>query len=187
MIRATPLCHFVTSPPQGGRSGTRGYVLGNQLLVELEASDYAGTRSPSLWGRCHEVTEGGVMPHGKVSKLNRLRARRMRKTLTDAELFLWNELRAHRLMGLSFRRQMPIVGYIVDFACPAHRIIVELDGSQHATESSLAYDADRTRRLEADGWIVLRFWNDEILRDIDGVCRHILAVIDGRRSGGPVP
>ena len=117
------------------------------------------------------------MPHGKVSKVNRIRARRMRMTLTEAELALWNELRAHRLMGLSFRRQMPIAGYIVDFACPVHRLIVELDGSQHALDAALGYDADRTARLKADGWTVLRFWNDDVLKDIDGVCRHILAVI----------
>jgi very-short-patch-repair endonuclease len=118
------------------------------------------------------------MPHAKVSTINRMRARRMRKVLTDAELALWSELRAHRLMGLGFRRQMPIVGYIVDFACPVHRLIVELDGSQHAVDGSLRYDAERTARLEADGWTVLRFWNDEVMTDIDGVCRRILATIE---------
>ena len=106
----------------------------------------------------------------------------MRKTLTDAELALWNALRAHRLMGLGFRRQMPIAGYIVDFACPESRIIVELDGSQHALDVALNYDAGRTARLEQDGWTVLRFWNDEVLRDIDGVCRHILATIEIREE-----
>ncbi|WP_432347322.1 endonuclease domain-containing protein [Shinella yambaruensis] len=105
----------------------------------------------------------------------------MRKVLTEAELALWNELRAHRLMGLGFRRQMPIAGYIVDFACPAHRLIVEVDGSQHALSASLDYDANRTTRLEEDGWLVLRFWNDEILNDIDGVCRHILATLEEDR------
>ena len=128
------------------------------------------------------MTEGGILPHGKVSKLNRIRARRMRRTLTDAELALWNELRAHRLMGLGFRRQVPIARYIIDFACPECRLIVELDGSQHALDASLSYDADRTARLERDGWTVLRFWNDEVLKDIDGVCRHILATIETRRE-----
>jgi len=56
----------------------------------------------------------------------------MRKAMTDAELKLWNELRAHRLMGLGFRRQFPIAGYIVDFACPEKKLIVEVDGSQHS-------------------------------------------------------
>ena len=125
------------------------------------------------------------MPHGKVLPVNRIRARRMRKTLTEAELALWNEPRAHRLMGLSFRRQMPVAGYIVDFACPNHRLIVEIDGSQHALDAALGYDANRTARLEEDGWTVLRFWNDEVLKDIDGVCRHILATIDMRKEAAP--
>jgi len=117
------------------------------------------------------------MPHAPVPLHRRANAKRMRKTLTDAELKLWNALRAHRLMGLGFRRQLPIAGYIVDFACPTHRLIVELDGSQHALEPNAAYDATRTRRLESAGWTVIRFWNDDILRDIDNVCLHIPATI----------
>ncbi|WP_420959975.1 endonuclease domain-containing protein [Brucella sp. IR073] len=100
----------------------------------------------------------------------------MRKAMTDAELKLWNELRAHRLMGLSFRRQLPIAGYIVDFACPAKKLIIEIDGSQHGEEENIRADHARTRKLEALGWRILRFWNDDILRDIDGVCRHIVAI-----------
>jgi len=117
------------------------------------------------------------MPQAPVPPQRRANARRMRKALTDAELKLWNELRAHRLMGLSFRRQMPIAGYIVDFASPVHRLIVEIDGSQHALASNISYDEIRTRRLQTDGWTVLRFWNDDILRDIDNVCTHIIRTI----------
>ncbi len=117
------------------------------------------------------------MPHAPVPPQRRANAKRMRKALTDAELKLWNALRAHRLMGLSFRRQLPIAGYIVDFACPTHRLIVELDGSQHAEKPNADYDATRTRRLESVGWTVIRFWNDDILNDIDNVCLHILATI----------
>ncbi|RWN57294.1 DUF559 domain-containing protein [Mesorhizobium sp.] len=100
----------------------------------------------------------------------------MRKTMTDAELKLWNEIRAHRLMGLAFRRQMPIAGYIVDFACPDKKLIVELDGSQHAQAEASASDAYRSSRLEANGWTILRFWNDDVIRDIDNVCQHIVIV-----------
>ncbi|MGE0501354.1 MAG: endonuclease domain-containing protein [Rhizobiaceae bacterium] len=100
----------------------------------------------------------------------------MRKALTEAELKLWNELRAHRLMGLSFRRQMPIAGFIVDFACPDKKIIVEIDGSQHGDEIAAMADASRSHRLEQLGWTVLRFWNDDILRDLDNVCQHIVTV-----------
>ncbi|MGO4565135.1 endonuclease domain-containing protein [Rhizobium sp. 2YAF20] len=117
------------------------------------------------------------MPHTPMSPRNRANPRGMRSTLTDAELKLWNELRSHRLMGLGFRRQMPIAGYIVDFACPTHRLIVEVDGSQHGNDHRLDYDRARTNRLEQDGWIALRFWNDDVLSDIVAVCDHILRLI----------
>ena len=114
------------------------------------------------------------MPHETVPPKLRSNAKSMRRVMTDAELKLWNELRAHRLMGLGFRRQMPIAGYIVDFACPSDKLIVELDGSQHGHDDAVSYDTDRTRRLQANGWTVLRFWNDDVLKNTDNVCRHIL-------------
>ncbi|MBZ9808662.1 endonuclease domain-containing protein [Mesorhizobium sp. BR1-1-9] len=98
----------------------------------------------------------------------------MRKAMTDAELKLWNEIRAHRLMGLAFRRQMPIADHIVDFACPSKKLIIEIDGSQHARAEASEADAARTAKLEALGWIILRFWNDDVIRDIDNVCQHIV-------------
>lgn len=117
-----------------------------------------------------------AMPHTPPPPLNRARAKSMRRAMTDAELKLWNELRAHRLMGLGFRRQVPIAGFIVDFACATERIIVEVDGSQHAQAEAAIDDRQRTLRLEKDGWTLLRFWNDDVLRDIDGVCSHIVTV-----------
>ena len=126
-----------------------------------------------------------VMAHYPVPQKNRTNARKMRKQLTDAELKLWNELRAHRLMGLAFRRQMPIAGYIVDFACPAKKLIVEVDGSQHGDTENVSTDRIRTAKLEALGWTILRFWNDDVLRDIDNVCQHI--VISAGLSGPEIP
>ncbi|WFP61991.1 DUF559 domain-containing protein [Mesorhizobium sp. WSM4904] len=114
------------------------------------------------------------MTHFPVSPVNRGNARKMRKQMTDAELKLWNELRAHRLMGLAFRRQMPIAGCIVDFACPAKKLIVEVDGSQHASPEVSAFDTARTAQVEALGWTILRFWNHDVIRDIDNVCQHIV-------------
>ncbi|MER8477078.1 endonuclease domain-containing protein [Mesorhizobium sp. M1163] len=114
------------------------------------------------------------MPHTPLPPKHRANARSMRKVMTSAELKLWNELRAHRLMGLGFRRQLPIAGYIVDFACPEQKLIVEVDGSQHTEADAVARDEARTVRLEQDGWTVLRFWNDDILRDIDNVCQHVV-------------
>ena len=125
------------------------------------------------------------MPHTPVSEKNRKNAKAMRRVMTDAELKLWNELRAHRLMGLSFRRQVPIAGYIVDFACSAKNLIVEVDGSQHGEDESARKDSVRTTRLQQDGWTVLRFWNDDVLRDIDNVCQHI--VISAGLSGPEIP
>ncbi len=114
------------------------------------------------------------MSHCRVAPVNRGNARKMRKAMTDAELKLWNEIRAHRLMGLPFRRQMPIAGYIVDFACPSKKLVIELDGSQHGRAEVSALDSIRAEKLEALGWTVLRFWNDDVLREIDNVCQHIV-------------
>ena len=121
------------------------------------------------------------LPHTPVPPKIRSNARRMRKVMTDAELRLWNELCAHRLMGHGFRRQLCIAGYIVDFACLSEKLIVEVD-SQHGNDRDQTYDPHRTRRLEADGWTVLRFWNDDVLRDIDNVCMHLLTVAGKDRS-----
>jgi very-short-patch-repair endonuclease len=77
-------------------------------------------------------------------------------------------------MGLGFRRQLPIDGYIVDFACPEKKLIVEVDGSQHGDENLAIADQVRSKRLEEDGWTVRRFWNDDVVRDIDNVCQHIV-------------
>ena len=126
------------------------------------------------------MTEGGKLPHSKVPPHLRRNARRMRSTMTEAELKLWNELRAHRLMGLGFRRQVPIDRYIADFACPKHKLIVEVDGSQHA--QNLTADQARTAYLEQQGWQVVRFWNDDVLNDIYNVCTHILRLIGSPRD-----
>jgi len=114
------------------------------------------------------------MTHYPVPRANRRNARKMRKQMTDAELRLWNELRAHRLMGLGFRRQLPIAGYIVDFACPSHKLIVEIDGSQHGSAHVAEADAVRTAKLQGLGWTILRFWNDDVVRDMDNVCQNIV-------------
>ncbi len=114
------------------------------------------------------------MPHVIVPSRNRRTAKAMRREMTEAELKLWNELRAHRLMGLSFRRQMPIAGCVVDFARPLHKLVVEVDGSQHGDADRLAADKERSTKLQALGWTVLRFWNDDVVKDIDNFCLHIV-------------
>jgi len=121
-----------------------------------------------------QIEDGPAMPHELPPPRSRSRAKAMRRALTPAELKLWNALRAHRMMGLGFRRQMTVGPYIADFACPSHRLIIELDGSQHGAADLAARDEARTVFLQASGWTVLRFWNDDVLRDIDGVCGHIV-------------
>ena len=93
---------------------------------------------------------------------------------------LWNHLRAHRLMGLGFRRQMPIGKYIVDFACPEHKLIIEVDGSGHGEDKQVTYDERRTAFLQSQGWHVIRLWNNEILKNIDNACTHIIALLQER-------
>jgi very-short-patch-repair endonuclease len=98
------------------------------------------------------------------------RARRLRKKLTDAESLLWQHLRGRQLEGIRFRRQQPWGNYIVDFASFEARIVVEVDGSQHATSAS---DRTRDRWLEQQGYRVLRFWNNDVLKNTVGVLETI--------------
>ena len=114
------------------------------------------------------------MPHYAVKVQNREHARSMRSDMTDEERKLWRELRGRRLKGLKFRRQLPIGPYIVDFACPDHRLIVELDGGGHSASGQAEYDVKRTEYLKSEGWTVLRFWNHEVTRDIGQACDQII-------------
>ena len=102
-------------------------------------------------------------------------ARDLRRKQTDAERTLWLRLRDRRLAGLKFRRQVPLGRYVVDFCCESARIIVELDGGQHASASQK--DAARTNELEAMGYLVLRFWNNDVLMNTDGVVESILQTL----------
>lgn len=97
-------------------------------------------------------------------------ARRLRRDQTDAERALWARLRDRRLCGAKFGRQVPIGRYIVDFLCDDARLIVELDGGQHAESRS---DEARTAFLEGAGFSVLRFWNNEVLSNTEGVLERI--------------
>ena len=102
-------------------------------------------------------------------------ARRLRKTSTDAERTLWRHLRARQLDGLKFRRQQPLGRYIVDFVCLERRLVIELDGSQHAEEEHRAKDQARDRWMREEGYTVLRFWDHEVLSNTRGVLEEISA------------
>ena len=98
------------------------------------------------------------------------RARQLRRKSTDAEWALWRALADRQVARLKFRRQHPIGRYVVDFCCESRKLIVEVDGSQHSKEG----DEPRTRELEAAGYHVIRFWNTDVLANIEGVVETIL-------------
>jgi len=98
-------------------------------------------------------------------------AKAFRRNLTDTERFLWKHLRARRIEGYKFRRQEPIGHYIADFVCQEARMIVEVDGGQHSVERGK--DFERDRWFEEQGYKVLRFWNNEVLTNINGVLEVI--------------
>ena len=101
-------------------------------------------------------------------------ARRLRRDSTDTERPLWAVRRDRRLAGYRFRRQHPIGKFIVDFACTKHRLIVEADGAQHADSKA---DQRRTALLEGEGWRVVRFWDNEVLPNTEGVIEVILQAL----------
>ena len=100
------------------------------------------------------------------------RAGELRSNQTEAEAKLWAYLRAHRANGVHFCRQYAIGKYIVDFCAVRKKLVIEVDGSQHVDQEE--YDRDRTAFLELKGYRVLRFWNDEVLKSINGVMAIIL-------------
>ncbi|MBM3488269.1 MAG: endonuclease domain-containing protein [Alphaproteobacteria bacterium] len=114
------------------------------------------------------------------------RARALRVGMTDAELRLWHRLRRKQNDGVRFRRQVPIGPWIADFVCFRARLVVELDGGQHATDRGAARDAARDRWFADNDFAVLRFWNDDVLGNLDGVLQTIVSETD-RRLGAPAP
>lgn len=103
-------------------------------------------------------------------------ARRLRKNQTDAELHLWSHLRRKQLGPHRFRRQVPLGPYIADFVCLDARLIIEVDGGQHA--DLVVEDYERTMWLESQDFRVLRFWNNDVLGNIDGVLETIVEILE---------
>ena len=100
-------------------------------------------------------------------------AKDLRKDQTDAEVFMWYLLRERRFCGFKFRRQYPLGGYILDFYCPAVKLAIELDGGGHNADEQRCYDRERTRILEGTGIRVVRFWNHDVLNEIESVLETI--------------
>jgi len=124
--------------------------------------------------------------HPTISAFRRRTAKRLRETATGAEDLLWRRLHRFPISGTHFRRQAPIGPYVADFACMAARLIIEMDGSQHGREDVHRRDERRTRWLEAEGYRVLRFWNNDLTTNMDGVLEAIYATIYGSSSAEPV-
>ena len=105
-------------------------------------------------------------------------ARRLRRRSSKAETKLWRRLRDRSLLGAKFRRQYPIGPYVVDFYCHVARLVVELDGGGHAQEAQKPRDVQRAADIQRLGVRVLRFWNGEVLSNVEGVLQRISAALE---------
>ena len=112
-------------------------------------------------------------------------AKRLRNNATDVERKLWQHLRGSQLNGLKFSRQMPIAGYVCDFLCRSARLVIELDGGQHGLQ--VEKDEARTRRIEAEGYRVIRFWNNDVNDALDGVLIQIAEALAESAEAHPQP
>ena len=104
------------------------------------------------------------------------RARGLREDSTEAEVILWGLLRGRQLLGYKFRRQFSVGMYFVDFVCLDRKLIVELDGGQHQEQAD--YDSERTRWLASRGFRVFRFWNSDVLGNLEGVLSAIAVALE---------
>ncbi len=111
-------------------------------------------------------------------------AKALRSKQTEAEQQLWYHLRAHRFMDLKFKRQKPVGRYIVDFVCLELRLVIEVDGGQHVEQ--VAYDRQRDIWLQEQGFTAVRFWNNEVMQELERVLEQI-RLIAGTLSPGPSP
>jgi very-short-patch-repair endonuclease len=101
--------------------------------------------------------------------------RALRNNMADAEQALWRHLRGRQLSGMKFRRQHPFDDYILDFVCLENKLVIEVDGGQHAQRA--VYDENRTKKLQASGFCVLRFWNNEVLTEMESVKEKVRLVV----------
>lgn len=110
------------------------------------------------------------------------RARNLRKASTEQERIIWGLVRNRQLNGLKFVRQYPIGKYIADFACRRLKPVIELDGGQHNEDDNINYDKERTKYMEAKGYRVIRFWNNEIDNNLEGVYERLLEIISEKNN-----
>ncbi len=125
------------------------------------------------------------MPHATIKPDHRQRAKQLRQTMTRAETLLWRYIKANRIDGLGFRRQMPLGHYVLDFVCLSAKLVIELDGETHDFASRQTADKKRDAFLASEGFRVLRFTNDEVLSKLAGVVEVIRETASGRRTSPP--
>jgi very-short-patch-repair endonuclease len=124
----------------------------------------------------------------EAEQRSRQLAKRLRRKMTDAEVILWSRLRRNAVLGQRFRRQYPVGPYVADFACVAARLVVEVDGDTHSTDSEIAHDRKRDEYLKQHGWRVLRVWNQDIYKNLENVLEGIvLHLPPPRPMDGPPP
>jgi very-short-patch-repair endonuclease len=121
------------------------------------------------------------------TSIRRAAARKLRANTTPHERTLWRALKEIPLEGSHFRRQAPIGPYIVDFFCPAKRLIIELDGGHHNDDEQAKRDAERQCWLESEGYRVVRFWNSQISRELNAVLERIYVELYGSPDAAAVP
>ena len=122
------------------------------------------------------------MPHATVSQFLRGSAKRLRRSMTRAETLLWRQLKAHRLNGLGFRRQVPMGAYIADFASHSGRLVIEIDGESHDFDLQQRADEYRDAWFKRRGYRVLRFTNEDVLKNLEGV---VLAIAEASADAPP--
>jgi len=123
------------------------------------------------------------MPHAVASERQRGRAKQLRQAMTHAETLLWRYLKANRVDGLGFRQQVPIRNYIADFACLSAKLIVELDGESHDFEERQKADQGRDAFFVSEGFRVLRFANEQVMSNLEGVVEVIRQTAASHMSG----
>jgi len=125
------------------------------------------------------------MPHAVVSERQRNRAKQLRQTMTHAETLLWRHLKANRIDGIGFRRQTPIKNYIADFVCFSANLIIELDGESHNFDERQKADERRDAFFISEGFRVLRFTNEQVMSNLEGVVEAIREATQVGASGSP--
>ncbi len=157
-----------TSPSSEGEVGERSEPGGGAVRQRTNTPPSTSLREATSPAEAGEESKGR---RAKRAAFTVKMARRLRKQPTDAEKRLWYFLHKKQLDGLRFKRQEAIGNYVADFVCPALKLVVEVDGGQHGIE--VEKDAARTAWLESQGYSVTRFWNNEVMENIEGVLSSI--------------